>query len=244
MIRIAVRILFLSLLAMPAYAENPTLSDDQDKPTIGDMNDGPMTVTVTGGGIVSMTGEVGSTIDPTGFVEVEGPLPISDTTIARAYTRIGITTVPGEDFDLTSVEKWRAAEAAIGVKRVIGRLNSGDQNILTSLVFEMGFTSRLGDVPRPKERLSRHYGGGVRVEERKSGASISILYGRDESAGDIGYGQIMVYGQVPITGTRGILVLAGDATVSPGPAGGVYKQRDTLRLGLVADLGKILGKLS
>ena len=80
----------------------------------------------------------------------------------------------------------------------------------------------------------------MRLQERVSGASLMILYGRDEAAGERGYGQWLVYGQVPIGGTNGALVLVGDATLSVGPQVGGRSQRDVLRIGVAADLGAVL----
>jgi len=212
--------------------------DDEVNP-----NAGPVTVSATAGAITTLAGDAGTSVLPVAFIETDGPLALGSSAIARVYARLGINSEPGEAIDLADATTFKAAEVALGAYRVIGRLGDPEEDaqvVTTSLVAEWGFSSRLGDSPEPVERLARHYGGGLRFDERKSGASLSIMYGRDEAAGDRGYGQWLIVGQVPITGTKGALVLVGDATLSVGQRRYDVRQRDILRLGVVLDVGAAL----
>lgn len=226
--RLAVHLL-LALLAVagPAAAA-------EDNP-----NADPVTISVQAGAVATLSGDTGTAVTPTGWIEVEGPLAVGKTSLARVYTRLGITSLPGEQLDVSDPATFKAAEVGFGLGRIVGRLRMGEQDVTTTVVAEWGFASRLPE-PEPAQRLVRHYGAGVRLQERKSGASLTILYGRDEAAGDRGYGQWLVYGQVPIAGTKGAVVLVGDATLSAGPEVAGRAQRDVLRLGVAASLGALL----
>ena len=233
---------------------------DDDNP-----NADPVSMAVTGGGMVNLAGDADATVTPEAFIEVDGPLALGKTAIGRVYARLGITSLPGETVDLTDVATFRAAEVDFGAYRILGHLKVGDQVITTAAVGEWGFSSVLPGTPDPLQRLIRHYGGGVRLDERSSGASLTFLYGRDEAAGPRGWGQWIVYGQVPVMGTDGIVLLVGEATLAAGPkealascpsearscatpsaippAEELLPQRDMLRLGVTVDLKRVLDKL-
>lgn len=228
---------FVVAVSTPVFAEDT--AGPQVPPPPATLNDGPMSVEIVGGAVATLTGETEAKVAPNGYISIDGPLPVGRVTVARGYTHLAITTVPGETPDLTSVETWRAGEARLGLYRVVGRLEAAGQDVRTSIVAEAGFGSRFGD-PQPSQRLVRHFGVGIRLEERKSGALLTVLYGRAEQAGDAGYGQAILRGQVPLAGTRGALVLVGDAIVSVGPRVGDYRQRDVLRLGIAISLGDAL----
>lgn len=204
-----------------------------------DANAAPVSVTASAGGLVTLTGEAGTAITPSAWIEVDGPIVVGSLALARVNARLGLTTAPGESIDVANPETFKAAEAALGVARIVGRREADGQVVTTAVVAEAGFASRLPGEPGPRERLIRHAGVGVQLAERVSGAALSLLYGFDEAAGDRGYGQVMVYGQVPIPATKGALLLVGDATLSVGAFEGA-KQRDVLRLGVSADLGRAL----
>lgn len=228
----------------------------EDKPAAD-----PVSVEVSGGALVTLSGDSGTAYTPTTFVEVDGPLVLGKTSHGRFFFRLGITSLPGENVDLSSVETFRAAEVAFGATKIIGQMEIAGQKIATSLVGEWGFLSRTpgADIVEgyPLERLVRHYGVGLRLEERNSGDGITILLGRDESAGPLGllekdeasgvrsWGQWMVYGQVTVPKTESIVRIVGDATLAVGRAPGKdfpdsLRQRDILRLGVIVDGGSVL----
>jgi hypothetical protein len=206
-----------------------------------------MTVSTTIGGVVTLAGDAGTSVTPTAFVDVDGPLAFARLELARIHVRLGITSAPGEAVNVTDAQTFRAAEVELGAYRVLGRLEIGasGQEITTSVAAAWSFASRLstGDAD-PLNRLVRSYGGGLRFDEVRSRASLSLFYGRDEAAGPAGWGQWMVSGQVPVLGTEASVLLVGDATLNVGPAeegalGSRFRvtpgRRDILRLGVALD---------
>jgi len=206
----------------------------------GNPNAGPVELSATAGAVVTMSGDAGTTVLPTGFVDVDGPLVLGKSSIARVHVALGISTEPGASLELADPTTFKSAEVTLSAYRVVGRLALGDQEISTGLVALWGFASRLPGVVEPAERLVRHYGGGVRLEERKSGAYLVVAYGRDEAVGPRGWGTWMLWGQVPIAGTKGALLIVGDASLAVGPRNIGVQQRDIFRLGVSVDLGAAL----
>lgn len=206
----------------------------------GNPNAGPLELSATAGAVVTMSGDAGTSVLPTGFVGIDGPLIVGKSSIARVHVDLGISSEPGASIDLTDATTFRSAEATLSVYRVVGRLAVGDQEISTGLVALWGFASRLPGDPEPAVRLVRHYGGGVRLEERKSGAYLVVAYGRDEAVGERGWGTWMLWGQVPIAGTKGAVLIVGDASLAVGPRDIGVQQRDIFRLGVSLDLGAAL----
>ena len=223
------------LLVLALLLPGPALAADDDP------NAAPLSVSALAGGVVTLSDETGTAVTPTASIEVDGPVVVGKASLARVIARLALTTAPGESLDLANPETFKAAEAAIGLSRIVGHraLEGGGQVVTTAVVAEAGFSSRLPGEPGPRERLLRHAGIGVRLAERTSGAGLSLLYGFNEAAGDRGYGQVMVRGQVPIPATKGALLLLGDATVSVGRHATAV-QRDVLRVGVVASVGQLL----
>jgi hypothetical protein len=192
----------------------------------------------SGFGLVTLTGDTKPDVTPGGRISVDGPLVLGSRAIGRVYSRLDITALPGETVDLASVDTFRAAELSLGAYRSIGDLKIGNQEVVTSIAAEWGFGQRLAHDPSPAQRYPRHYGAGLRVDEQSSGASMSLLYGHAEAAGDIGFGQWQVSGQLPL----GPVVLGGDAILSVGPPS-VFKQRDIVRMWIGVSVPKLLEKL-
>src|SRR6185503_6637562 len=154
-------------------------------------NAGPATVSVQAGGLVTMSGDADTAITPTAFIDVDGPIVVGNRSRARGYARIGITALPGEQIDPADVSTFRAATVGIGLGVVVGRSQMGGQELLSSVVAEAGFASRLRTAEAvPVDRLARHYGLGIRLQERSSGIAFTALFGRDEACGDRGFGQV------------------------------------------------------
>lgn len=228
------RALALALFALSAVADEPKIEG--------------MVVRAQVGGTVTMAGDSGADITPTGFLEVDGPLAFGDGAPLRFQATIGLTSLPGETLDLSNAETFKAGAVRLGISKAVGRMSVAGQELSTSVIAEWGFASKLpGDV-EPAERLSRQYGVGVRLDEKVSGASVSLRYGRDEAAGDRGYGQWLVTGRVPIVGTKGLVFVRGDAVLSVGraeadsipgePPVPPLKQRDIMRIGVFVDLAQ------
>jgi hypothetical protein len=218
-------------------------------PSAVDANEDPFSVSVTAGGLVTLGGDSPTEITPTAYIEADGPLVVGELALGRVGARVGLSTSPGETLDLADVRTWRAADVALSVERVVGRKRSdreGElyQDICTSAVFEWGFASRQDKGgEQPQTRLVRHYGAGVRFRERVSGASLTALYGRDEEAGERGWGQWMLFSDLPIPATKGTIILAADVTLSAGPAS-TLAQRDIFRFGVVVDVGAVVNAVS
>jgi hypothetical protein len=182
-----------------------------------------VSVDVVGFGQVTMS-DAPVAATPGGRIVVDGPIAFGASAPLRAYTRLDLTALPGETVDLKTVETIRAVELGLGAYRRIGQLKIGDQDIVTSIVGECGFATKLAHDPAPADRYPRQMGLGMRLEERTSGAWIALRYGRAQVAGEAGYGQWMVAGSVPLGPVR----LGGDAVLSVGA--GVFRQRDVVRL--------------
>jgi hypothetical protein len=196
-------------------------------------NEAPFTVVVTVGAVVTLAGDVDAGVQPTTFVNAEGPIIIGDSSIGRVMVEIGLTTEPGLSAGLADPRTFRSAAARLAYGYVIG-----DNVVQTVVGAEYGFDSRLntGNV-EPLTRLSRHYAATVTLRDPNSGSGLAVGYGRDEACGARRYGQIIAHGDVALPG--GLLRLTGDASLSIGPRAYGNIQRDVFKLGIVADVGAI-----
>ena len=227
-----------------------------------DKNNAPMRTTITGGAIVTLVGSdtvpaaattsttADSAVTPIVEVEVDSPIRFVEdrAAVMRVYGRLGISSEPDSTVSLSDVATFKSGELGLGIKHYFGDV---------SVVGEWGFAARLPSGPEPLTRTTRHWGVGVGVGD-PSGPNLTMIYGRDEAAGDTGWGQIMVWGGVPIAGTEGSIILFGDATVNVGPrertgvvagqpafAAGdqPINQRDIFRLGVAVDIGSAIKAL-
>ncbi len=190
---------------------------------------------------VALTGDTDPAVRPSAEIEVDGPLALGTGAPLRVYARFRTFGLPGETVDLGDVKTFRAAELSLGGYRRVGRLVLGDQEVWTSIEGEWGFATALPAAGAPAAlRYPRHYGVGIRLEERRGGAWLSVLYGRHESAGDRLWGQWLVGGAVPLTVSKGVLVLGGDAMLTVGPRGGP-RQRDLLRIYVAVSVPDLIG---
>jgi hypothetical protein len=214
-------------------------------------NGDPFEVSVTIGGLVTFGSDAQAEVTPTAYVEAEGPLVVGELPLGRIGARVGLSTAPGETLDISDPATFEAGDISLWAGRIIGRRITKDadglvtQDVTTAAVFDWGFSSRIDKgEQQPRDRLTRHYGAGLRFQERHSGASLTALYGRDEAAGDRGYGQWLIWGSLPIPATKGTVVLVADATLSVGPAGAGEHQRDVFRAGIVVDLAQVVGAVA
>lgn len=242
------RILTLSLLFLPAAAradQMPLWQVAVNAPTSSarEVNGEPVTIAMTAGAVATLAGAPDEKVSPEAAITVDGPVVVGSSSLARIYARLGIGAQPDQTVELARADTFRAAKVDLGLGRVVGRRRSGGQDITTSVVAEWGFASRIPGDTTPRKRLVRHYGGGLRLAERKSGAHLQVLYGRDEAAGARGYGQWMVSGAVPVAGTSGILLITGQATLSAGPERARAPQRDILQIGVSVNVGQALSKI-
>lgn len=188
-----------------------------------------------------MAAEADAGILPSAELEVDGPLVVGGLPLARGLVRLRLLGLPGETVDLTSVETFRSAEVDLAVYRRIGRLSLGNQEVWSSVQVAWGFATRLPEDPVPLQRYVRQYGVGIRIEERASGAWISVLYGRHQAAGPRGFGQVIAAGQVPLGFTRGLLFIGGEAVLSVGTPRAAPLQRDFARLRVGISLPDLVG---
>lgn len=203
-------------------------------------------VSISAGGLVTMSADAGTDVTPTAFVDVDAKLPVGKVRDLRSYFRLGITSAPGQSVDLADPSTFRAAEVGMGVAYEVGE----SAEIRTYLVAEAGFQTRLPGDPEPTDRVLHYYGGGVRLTH-SSGSGITVILGRDQVADAVippplpdgttpSYQgvQAILYGSLAIPGTKGYGLLIGDATVNvytPSVAGSV--KRDVVRIGLAAAWG-------
>lgn len=174
-----------------------------------------------------------------GRISIDGPLALGEDAPARIYVDLDITAMPGQSLDFTSVEAFgRSAEVNLGLYRRIGGVEVGGQTITTSVFAEGGFATALEQ--DPVERYIRHGSIGFRLAEEKSGTELFLAACRHEAAGEFGWGQLCLAGQVPLAFTRGVLVLGGDAIIAVGPRDR-YRQRDVLRLFVGVGLPDLIG---
>jgi hypothetical protein len=189
-----------------------------------------------------MTGDTGTDVTPTLWVNTNGPLAIGNgRSLGRIGARLGLSTSPGETFTATNLEAYKSASAGFWYGVIIGHLRDVD----TTVVAEGSFSSRLkgSTEDEPRSRLVRSLGAGVKFDARKSNASGTFLLGWDEASATCpdqiscqGFHSglsLMMYGQLPISG--GVL-LVGDATLSiSGSLENVIERHDILRIGIVID---------
>ena len=194
------------------------------------------------GALATLTGDTGTDITPTFWINADGPIALgSDRSIGRIGARIGLSSSPGQVVNAADVKTYRAAEVGLWAGYVIGHFRDVD----TTLVIEGDFSSRLkGSAdPAPLNRLVRAAGAGLRFDARKSNASMSVLGGFDEASSSCdatvictgvhsGFA-LMVYGQVPIV--QGAVLFIGDVSLSVGGSVEYFKRRDIMRIGAVVD---------
>lgn len=202
----------------------------------------PFRVTTMAGALATLTGDTGTDITPTFWIETDGPIAFgSDRSIGRLGARIGLSSSPGQTFNAADVKTYRAAEVGLWAGYVIGHFRDVD----TTVVAEAGFASRMkGAVdPAPRDKLVHSAGIGLRFDARKSNASMTVLGGFDEASATCtsvvvctgvhsGFAA-MVRGQVPIV--QGAVLFTGDVVLSVGGSASYFKRRDIMRIGAVID---------
>lgn len=203
-------------------------------------NDAPFAVQATAGAVVTLAGDTDTSVQPTAFLQSEGPIIVGDgLSLGRVMVDVGLSAEPGKAVNLADAATFRSAAARLGYGFVIG--SSG--GLETLIGGEWGFDSRLptGGV-EPVTRLSRHYGGGITLRDLTSRSSLTVMYGRDEACGPWRYGQWLLHGDVALPGR--IFHLVGEASLAVGPAPPVKlpgePQRDIFRLGVQADLEELI----
>lgn len=187
---------------------------------------------------VTLSGDVAASVRPAADLEVEGPLPFRSRSIASVSTRVRIFGLPGDtDVALSDPKTYRAAEVSLRLAKAIGSVIADGDEVRTSIAAEWGFATMSGSDPAPALRYPRHYAIGLRFEQRGDGSRLDVKVGRHEAAGDRGYGQLLLEGQVRLKKAFGVTaLLGGDAVLSVGPADARARQRDVLRLWIGAAL--------
>jgi hypothetical protein len=222
------------LIATPIAPPPPT--------SIEKANARPFHVDTQMGALATLTGDTGTDITPTFWINADGPIALgSDRSVGRIGARIGLSSSPGQTFNAADVKTYRAAEVGLWAGYVIGHFRDVD----TTVVLEGDFSSRMkgSSDPAPLVRLVRAAGAGLRFDARKTSASMTVLAGFDEASASCNSTVIctgvhsglalMVYGQVPIV--QGAVLFTGDVTLSVGGSVDYFRRRDIMRIGAVVD---------
>src|SRR5262245_25516740 len=83
------------------------------------LNRGPVAVSMTAGAQVTIT-DGKDDYDPVAFVEVDGPLPFGNKVILRGFSRLGVTTTPGQTAGFSDVRAFRSLNFAAGLYHIHG----------------------------------------------------------------------------------------------------------------------------
>lgn len=151
-------------------------------------------------------------IVPGGRILVDGPLAIGGKALFRIYARTDITSLPGQSFDPAAPATFgRSASFVPGAYRQIGKVTVEAQKITTAIVAECGFATALKGEVLP--RFARYCGGGLRFDERTSGAYLSgITAYRD------GSWEVRVSGSIPLKGiAKDAISFGGEAILQFAP---------------------------
>lgn len=237
-----------------AVAESPVLPPAPKPSPSPDLltkeNARPFHVDTQFGAVATLTGETGTDVTPTFWVNADGPLAFgSKRSLGRIGARIGLSSAPGETFDVSDIKTYRAMEAGLWLGRVVGQLGE----VSTTVIAEGTFATRMkgANDPAPLKRSVRSAGVGLRFDARRSNALLATLIAYDEAtatcAPDVDCTGIhsglalVLYGQVPLA-DWGIL-LAGDASLAAGRSVPWLKRRDIVRVSIVVDPVQSVKKL-
>jgi hypothetical protein len=159
-----------------------------------------------------------------GRISADGPVAHAWRAPVRMFAVLDLSALPGQALNLTSVESFgRSAEFRGGLYVRLAESWPAAQHITTSIVGWGGFATMMdGEF---LDRYLRSGGIGLRLAEEVGGAELVLAWCRDEAAGYIGAGQVCVSGSVPIAGTKGAMVLGGNAVLNLSRAS-VTPQRD------------------
>lgn len=188
--------------------------------------------------LVGFSGAAGERVTYGGRLAADGPVALRGTGAVRMFAVLDLTAQPGEVLSFTDVETiGRAAEFRAGAYVRLAERRPPGQHVTTSVVAWGGFATVLEDVIA--DRYLRSGGLGVRLAEEVGGAYIMAGWCRDEAAGYIGLGQVCVRGSVPVAGTKGTVVVGGQAVLNLSRAT-VTPQRDRFELHVGASIGDIV----
>jgi hypothetical protein len=230
-----------------ATAESPVLPAPAPSPSpspgpLTKENARPFHVDTQLGAVVTLTGEAGTDVTPTFWVNADGPLAIgSKRSLGRLGARLGLSSAPGETFDATDIKTYKAMEAGLWLGRVVGKLGE----VSTTVIVEGTFATRMkgSNDPEPLKRTVRSLGAGLRFDARRSNASLATLVAYDEATASCDKSvdctgihsglAFIVYGQVPIA--QGAVLFTGDASLAAGRSVSWLRRRDVVRVGIVVD---------
>lgn len=177
-----------------------------------------------------------------GRISVDGPIANPWSRPFRLRIDLALSSTPGQSFQLSDLETYgRTARLSFGTTLQLARpLFAENQKITTALYAGAGFTTALEDklLDRYLRRmeLSLEFRVVPADPTKKGAAFFRIGYCRDEVAGYIGVGQACIAGEVPITGTGGVLIFGGESLLNMSRAT-TSRQRDSLAfyLGVMLD---------
>jgi hypothetical protein len=214
---------------------------------------------VYAGASMTMVPDADPIAKPYGEVLGEVGLTIGKRTPARAWVDVVVGTrtadgAPGDPGSATlgDVSSWSSVEALAGISTVVGRAQYEDgHEVLTSLFVAAGGKAPISSSADATPRVARQFLAGLRIQETKSQADVTLGLGRDEEGlpsepvanpdGSIQRSlQAIVHARLPIPGTRGIAWLVGRASVNLLRVDG---SRDIVTVGLAISPGDILSKI-
>lgn len=243
--------------APEAVAESPVLPPTpKPSPSPGLLtkeNARPFHVDTQLGAVATLTGEAGTAVTPTFWVNADGPLAFgSKHSLGRIGARLGLSSAPGETFDVGDIKTYRAMEAGLWLGRVVGQLGE----VSTTVIVEGTFATRLKGTndPAPLKRTVRGASLGLRFDAKRSNASLVTTVGYDEATAScdaevdctgvhsgLAFG---VRGQVPIA--DGAVLFKGEAALATGRNVSWLRRRDIVQVSVVVDpvagVKKIRGK--
>lgn len=206
-----------ALVLLPLMLLGTTAAHAADAPP-------PVHVDVAGGLEVSRS-DAGTKPTPFARVSITGPLAIGHGASDHGFVEavVDLRGVPGETAqpDVTAISNWTGIGAHGSLGWTIGALNQGGQEVRSHLLLSGGFRSKLGN-PEPAARVSRDIGLYIEFAELVGGARVRLGYGHDDSVSEEwGRGHLCVSGVVPISATRGIVSIGGDAALGLGHPEGI-----------------------
>lgn len=146
--------------------------------------------------------------------DVQGPLVVGDKAVGDLGLTLSVETLPGKTESDVDLASWgNAVQFAGYAGRRVGEATFGPQRVSSSIVVEGRFASSFFDATAEpqRKRFYRAYGVGIQatlhLPERD--AYFRLLYGRDESVGSRGVGQLLVSGELPTVKDVRIYAKAG-----------------------------------
>lgn len=169
----------LTLLAVPALAQNPATPPQEDGYTFAAML----------GGTVSMSPGTETQIAPIARLQVDGPLAFGSADTSRLpllHVTADLEALPGQTIDQAAgisgtLAQFKSLRFTVGASQRISRwVTAGKQQIATSVYVDGGFATRLDNEHVARDKAPRYVSAGVRFDEKTSGSFLKVGLGPDQ----------------------------------------------------------------